>query len=502
MTDVIAADVRRFNTRLMTRAVVVMGVLLVLAGSLLAPAFADQQAPQRTASRPVTGFVRNWTRVERWSFFEPLPGGGDPEYTFIANRLQVGVRRTRPRYDATAVLQYVQFGGLPTRAVGPGPLGTGALYFLHSSDTGASQVYLRYLNVRLTDLTPGLALQFGRMAYSSGSEASSGNAKVESVKRQRLDARLIGEFEWSLFQRGYDGARVDFSRGGWHGSAFGAVPTQGGFEDAPGVGMSGVGVFAASITARPGKLLPRTEVQAFAYGYRDRRHVAGRPDNSGLGAARADIGVTTFGITLAGAYAHQGGEADALLWLAGQTGSWYDLDHRAWSGAAEAGHQWTGAPWRPWLRGGILIASGDDDPADRRHGTFFQMLPTVRRYSLSATYSQMNLVDAFGQIMVRPRPALSLRVDLHRVSLAERADRWYAGSGATQESGSIFGYVARLSRDAAGLGTVFEGSADYAISSHWSVNGYLGHIRGGDVIRRNFAGRSLTFAYLENVLTF
>ena len=44
--------------------------------------------------------------------------------------------------------------------------------------------------------------------------------------------------------------------------------------------------------------------------------------------------------------------------------------------------------------------------------------------------------------------------------------------------------------------------AGYAISRHWSVNGYIGVMKGGDVVRRTFSGDWLTFAYLENVVQF
>jgi hypothetical protein len=150
----------------------------------------------------------------------------------------------------------------------------------------------------------------------------------------------------------------------------------------------------------------------------------------------------------------------------------------------------------------VLNASGDDDPGDNRHGTFFQMLPTVRKYSLSATYSQMNLVDLFVQAMVRPRPQLGLRLDVHRLWLASAADHWYAGAGATQESGRIFGFLGRPSGGETGLGTVVEGAADFTINRHWSVNGYLGSFSGGNVVRSLFAGDRLTFAFVENVIQF
>jgi hypothetical protein len=47
---------------------------------------------------------------------------------------------------------------------------------------------------------------------------------------------------------------------------------------------------------------------------------------------------------------------------------------------------------------------------------------------------------------------------------------------------------------------MLEGSADCAISRRWSVNGYIGVMKAGDVVRRTFAGDWLTFAYLERVV--
>ena len=94
-------------------------------------------------------FLRNWTRIESWHFFEPSPGGGDPDYTDVANRLQVGVERHAPRIDVMGALQYVQFGGLPSDATGPGALGTGALYFDQGGGSDSHHLYLRYLTGRV-----------------------------------------------------------------------------------------------------------------------------------------------------------------------------------------------------------------------------------------------------------------------------------------------------------------------------------------------------------------
>lgn len=477
-----------------------LAALVALCATPAAGGQAQPDSPSTNAS--TTWSARNWTRAELWRFFEPFPGGGDHDYVYAANRLQVGVRRTTRRYEATAAVQYVQFGGLPDAAVGPGPLGLGAVYYAHAGRADSHQVYLRYLNLRL-NLPAGLSVRVGRMPYSSGGEAVSGDPKIEAVKRQRVEARLVGEFDWSIYQRGFDGVRVDAVRPAWSATAVALQPTQGGFEDAAGLMMKNVGVFGANVTFKPDAVLPRTEWQLFAYHYDDDRHVAARPDNSGASAARADVGITTVGTTLvAASVPRDGRQWDGLLWIAGQTGAWFGQTHRAFSVAAEAGHQWTGLPSRPWVRGGYLRASGDADPADDRHGTFFQMLPTVRRYAQNASYSQMNNTDLFVQALLRPIESVGVRVDLHRIGLASARDLWYFGSGATQARGTVFGFSTRPGHGAAHLGTVVEGSADYAIAPGWSINGYLGVMRGGGVVRPEFAGHTMTFGYLENVLQF
>jgi hypothetical protein len=377
------------------------------------------------------------------------------------------------------------------------------VYFAHSGRSDSHQVYLRYLNVRLKNLLPGLGVQAGRMSYSSGGEATSGNAKIETVKRQRVDARLIGEFEWSIYQRAYDGVRVDIARPSWNSTFVAFRPTQGGFEDAAGVTINDVTVLGANATVKPGVLFRGVEWQTFAFRYVDDRRVSARPDNTRRSAERVDVGINTFGSTLvAASEPNVARQWDALMWVAGQAGSWYGQTHRAVSLAAEIGHQWMTPAWRPWVRAGVLRAAGDDDPNDDRHGTFFQMLPTVRRYSQTAAYSQMNNTDLFIQAMLRPSDRVSIRADLHRVGLASARDLWYLGSGATQSRGTLFGFSTRPSNGSTRLGVVLEGSMDYVVSPHWSISGYTGVMRGGDVVRRSFSGRTMTFGFLENTVQF
>jgi hypothetical protein len=462
---------------------------------------------QPTTAAALQPFVRNTTRVELWRYFEPPPPTptftpGDPSTGHIGNRLLAGFRWRRARLDTTVAVQYVQFAGLPDDANGPGALGTGALYFDHSGTSYSRQLYLKTASIAVRQIANHLDVQFGRMPYTGGAENPSGIPKIESVKRQRLDSRLVGEFEWSLFQRAFDGIRADWSSKGFRATASAFQPTQGGFEDAAGVSMSGVRITSAVFTTAPGTVVPKTELQIFTHRYSDRRPVTSRPDNTGRTATAVDVGITAIGGHLVSARSAVNGEIDALLWAAAQVGDWYEQDQQAFAMSAEAGYQWTRTRWAPWIRGGISWFSGDNDADDDRHGTFFPMLPTVRRYSQSTLYSMANLRDIMVQAILRPRNTITLRLDGHFLSLANHADGWYAGSGATQESGRIFGYTLRPSGSASRLMELVEASADWRLGPHWSVNGYVGIASSGPVVRRSFASGPATFFYLEHALQF
>lgn len=474
---------------------------------VLAPAGpASAQAPAPAAAQPAPAATRTWrwnlanvTRVESWSFFDPPATGGNPDYTFIANRLRLSLTGSWSRVDLSLAGQYVQFGGLPDDAIGPGPLGTGGLYYQHSGRTDSNGVYVRTANVRVR-LPGGFTLQAGRFAYTSGAEAPSGRPKIEAVKRARVDSRMIGEFEWSHYQRSFDGLRGDVDRKAWHLTGAWLRPTQGGFEEKAGQSISDIDVFAGTAAFRPGTVLPETDLSVFAYRYDDDRDVTARPDNSGQTASRVDVAVNTFGAVAVGSRQAGGGEVDWLGYVAGQTGSWYGQAHRAWSFFAETGYQWK-ARWQPWVRGGYLYASGDDDPADARHGTYFPMLPTVRKWAFTTAYAPMNLGDLFVETLVRPTTRVGLRADVRRIWLANGRDLWYAGSGATQNSGGIFGYAGRRSGGSTDFApVVMQAAGDVTLARHWSANAFVGVIRGGDVVAASFVGDWLHYVYLESVV--
>lgn len=472
-------------------------------------AFSTFTAAQEPAK--VTGTLSNITRVESWSFFDPYPATspdqlvGEPDYTFVGDRAELGARVDGVRFDLGGAFNYVRLENLPKNAIGPGGFGSGAFYFAATGLSYSYQLYLSELLLRVSAHDDRASVTLGRMPFTSGGESVSSNASIETLKRERLHARLAGNFEWSYYQRRFDGGRVDFDRPGWHATAAVFLPTQGGFEESTNLSMPKVQVAHAAYVRKPLARQPQggntTEWQLFSTVYRDRREGAAVVDNTQSPDRPVDITIAAFGGSHARVSPTRHGELDTVVWVAAETGDWYGQSHRAASVAAEVGHRWNAAAGRPWLRAGYLWSSGDGDAADDRHGTFFQMLPSSRKYALSSTYAQMNLTDAFVQAWFEPH-GVKTRIELHAVGLASGQDLWYQGSGATASTGRYFGFSGRAAGGHSSLGTVLEGTVDVPLKKYWSVNAYAGTIWGGDVVTHNFSGTRLGFWYLENVIRF
>jgi hypothetical protein len=456
------------------------------------------------AQPAVTGTISNVTRVESWSYFQPAidPRAltpdplGEPDYTFIGDRAVLGVLVEGARFDVSGAFNYVRLENLPARAIGPGGLGAGAFYFAATGVNYSYQLYLGELWTRLK-FGQGTTLTLGRMPFSSGGEVHSGSFSLQRLRAERLESRLIGNFEWSFYERRFDGARVDVERPHWHFNVAALVPTQGGYEESTNLSMPRVQVAASSFTLKSSNV----DWQGFGYFYRDRRREAAVVDNTFSFDRPVDVTIGTIGGSYARVLPRPNGEYDLVAWVAAQTGDWYGRQHRAASVVLEAGHRWTRVPTRPWLRAGYLWASGDRSDEDDRHGTFFQMLPSSRKYGLSATYAQMNLRDAFAQLAIEPR-RLRARIEVHALHAASGADLWYQGSGATASTGRFFGFSGRSARGATALGTVVEGAVDVPIRKHWSINGYGGMMSAGPVVRNWFTSKRLTFWFVENVVRF
>ena len=246
-------------------------------------------------------------------------------------------------------------------------------------------------------------------------------------------------------------------------------------------------------------------LRIFGIGYIDTRSTVLKTDNRPAAVRAADQNDLKLG-TWGADYVHvfhtkEAGTWDILGWGVVQTGAWGNLTQRAGAYVAEAGWQSTSNRFKPWISGGYSFGSGDSNPNDSTNGTFFQLLTTPRQYARFPFYNMMNNEDAYATLNIRPVPKLAIRSELHRLSLADAADLWYAGGGVFQEG--TFGFQGRPSNGHKDLATVWDISSDYPLTRYLNLSIYYSYASGGGAIAsiypRNANG---SFGYVETTVHF
>ncbi len=458
-------------------------------------------------------------RGEAWDWFEPK-SNLDNDYVFGATNARLALQWKAWRYEVVLEGQSSSLLGIPNDAFGAPPeggLGLGGVYFAHNRAKNDASVFVKQGYVLLKDVAqdlsfPGLNVKGGRFEFAEGSEIASGDPTLDWLKKFRIAERLIGPFGWSHVGRSFDGGTVSWSTNPewctatwWptctaNVTAFGAIPTQGGFDLAGNKEMTDVTVGYAALNLSRPRFIQNGDGRLFYIYYKDDRGLV-KTDNRALDVRKLDRGeieIHSFGGNWEQVLPTAIGPFDALGWGVVQRGDWGDLDHAAWAFDFEAGWQPAGVPLKPWIRAGYGVSSGDDDPKDGDHDTFFQILPTARIYSSSTFYNLENDEDAFVSLILRPAAGLVSRTDFHSIRLNEGKDLWYQGSGATLESRDIgFGFTGRPGNGENDLLKVAETQLSYAWSSNLSFVVYFAHVFGGDVVRKIFEGDDANFGYVE-----
>jgi hypothetical protein len=306
---------------------------------------------------------------------------------------------------------------------------------------------------------------------------------LATVIQTRISSRLISNFTFAAVQRSFDGVQLTANSGQNQVTFFGARPTQGVFQ-VKGMDELDVDVYYGAYTRSVSTKQSAGELRVFALGYIDHRTLVLKTDNRPTPVRKADLGkieIATWGAD----YAHvfnttDAGKFDFLVWGVVQTGSWGNLAQRAGAFVGEAGWQPPVVVLKPWVSAGYSYGSGDGNPNDSRHGTFFQVLPTPRQYARFPFYNMMNNEDLYASLNLRPVPKLALRSEVHTLRLASASDFWYSGGGAFQPQ--TFGYTGRPSNGNRGLANVWDFSADYPITHSFSTTFYYGHGWGKGVI--------------------
>jgi hypothetical protein len=452
----------------------------------------------------ISGSVR--LRWEFWDWFEPT-GPQNNDYDFFAPVVRGAAKWTDDAFDVMVEAQFPTLINLPDDAAAPAPqglLGAGAVYFAHNHHTDSTKIFLKQGFLTLKRLgIEGLTVKGGRFEFSEGLEVLTKDPTLDWLKNARISQRLIGPFNFSHVGRAFDGVTAGLTRGPFNFTTMASHPTQGGFAVAGMTEMDEIDLlYTAANLTRP-TFAPNSDARFFYIYYGDGRGLL-KSDNRPApvrATDHQDISLHTEGAHWIQVVPTSIGPIDLLAWGALQQGDWGLLDHFAWRWDLEAGWQPSALPWRPWLRVGYGRGSGDDDPNDDDHGTFFQILPTARIYSWSTFYNLMNSEDAFVQFILRPITGLVWRTDFHNIRVTESRDLWYQGAGATLEDRNIgFGFPGRPAFGEHDLFQVIESQVTYAWSPALEFTVYYGHLFGGDVIRKIFAGDQADFAYLEVVL--
>jgi hypothetical protein len=450
------------------------------------------------------------TRTYDWNFFGDTPNG---DYTYQGTQVRFGITQTKKAYDWQLEFEVPFMIHLPTTAVQPPPqgqLGLGANYYAANDNSeNPAAIFLKQGYVRFKGLggVDGQSLKVGRFEYNDGLETTPKNGTLTALNRDRISQRVLGNFGFSDVLRSLDGGQYVFNTPKLNVTAVAARPTEGVFQ-VNGWNELHINVFYGALTGQGGSEKNPSLWRVFALGYHDYRAYGSglvKTDNRSAAAKAADtenINIGTYGGNVLQVAATQAGPVDLMFWGVLQAGSWGTLSHRAGAMAAEIGWQPSPLPsLKPWIRAGYDYSSGDSNPTDDRHGTFFQVLPTARVYARMPFFNLINNVDAFGELILRPASRLTIRSDIHALSLADSHDLWYSGGGAFQPNS--FGFSGRPSNGHTSLATLYDVQGDITINPHVALALYYAYAHSGDVAYTIFptsAGGHL--AYVEWLIRF
>lgn len=490
---------------------------LASASLLLAlPVCAEEAQPfgQITDNLRFTGELRGRTEVV--DFFDPAlnPAKGivnnHNDYAFGALRARLGLAFNSSYADVFVQGEYTGLYDIPDNAFAgsAGPLGTGGAYYRDNNTTSPGDVHLKqaYVNFKGQAIgLPGAFFKGGRFEILDGLEYRSGDAKFDLLKTSRVSQRLLGPFDFTHATRNFDGFSTVYDQPAYNLTLTGARPTQGGFNIDAQNEISHIDIFYGALTSKKDAFLPGTEGRLFYLYYGDDRSVTptdNRPLGSRLTLNRDDLQIHTVGTHLLTVQPVGPGDLDAVLWGGYQFGDWGNLNHQAYALDAEVGYQWTDVAMKPWLRAVFFRSSGDSNANDGKHGTFFQVMPTLRPYAKFPFYNLMNIQDSFLQASIAPTASTKLAVDAHYLSLVNSNDLFYGGAGATSRSGT-FGFFGRATGGQSAVGELVDITFTHTVNKHLTWSLYYAHAFGSEATQNVYKLQSdANYGFAEFTLSF
>jgi hypothetical protein len=463
--------------------------------------FGQLATAPHSRSLPFSISVYDRTRADASEWFAAPPK--DATTGYVESVVRIGIAQRAKKFDWQLELLQPTILDAPTNSISPvaaqGQLGLGATYYGSNNNNAypvaasLKQAYLRYHSGKNNNTA-----RLGRFEFSDGQELQLKNPSLAWLQVNRISQRLIGNFGFSTGQRSFDGADAKFGNSRWNLIAMVARADQGVFN------MNGnpelntdLQYLALSRSEWKQHLIWRV----FGLGYHDGRTGLTKTDNRALTVRTADrhnVRLGTYGGDVVTTLPVKNVQFDLLAWGAYQNGNWGLQSDSAYAAAVEGGVQLTKVVTSPWLRGGFFYGSGDANPLDNQHNTFFQVLPTPRVYARFPFYNLMDSKDQFVQLIDKPSKHVELRSDLHWLQLSSSNDLWYQGGGAFDNK--VFGYVGRPANGHSSFASIADVSADWQATSSLAVNVYYAHVWGKSVVQAIYpAGRDAQYGYLEMV---
>ena len=439
------------------------------------PAAAPAASAPTPPAHPVTFSIYERARNDNWKWFAAPPYSD--RYSYIQSLLRISVAQRIDRWDWQAELSQTWVGPLPNDSVSAvtaqGQLGLGATYYAsNTNDTQPAAAFFKQGFLRYS-AAPDKNIRLGRFEFFDGTETHPKDSTVLWLQNNRVQQRLVGNFGFSNAQRSFDGIDAHYGSGDWDLTAMAGRADQGVYN------MNGnpelnvdIQYLAFTRIAAHGRIVAR----AFGLGYHDGRPGITKTDNRPLAVRAADhknIRLGTYGGDLIATQPAGPGTFDFVFWGALQDGNWGALTQSAGATALEGGYRFTTVPTTPWFRGGWWRATGDENPADGKNNTFFQVLPTPRVYARLPFYNLMNSTDSFVQVVDKPYKSWDLRSDLHWLDLTSGKDLWYLGGGAFDTR--VFGFTGRPANGHTSFASVYDISSDWQATKNVGLNFYYAH---------------------------
>jgi hypothetical protein len=168
---------------------------------------------------------------------------------------------------------------------------------------------------------------------------------------------------------------------------------------------------------------------------------------------------------------------------------------RAWAGQWRVSHTLGSGRWTPTLIFDYNYATGDENPADGRQGTFELLYPTPHdRYGLADQVGWRNIHHSGNILEWRPFPRWTWQTKYHAWWLASETDGVYTAGGAL------------IARDPTGNSGRFVGH-EIDLQAFWSASEQvqlrmgLGHIFPGEFLQRTTPAARFTFPYVMLTIT-